>query len=205
MLGPCQVRQLQTLPAFRHCSNSQQHSTTSPQQSCCTGTSKSFWLNLPLAVVLLASGYWLLNQISESTKQQSKPVRAKPVSPAAAFAFPVAPASGNKPEGKWKEQVNSPMVVQAWEALSGSIVQEVCWSRTLTRYVNNQLLNLQCLLSMIALAYASSTALLPLTATWQAQLGLKRSGALIACSSCMTCGGATLPQTQTSQRMSGVC
>lgn len=105
-------------------------SSISWQPSCCTGTSKSFWINLPLAGLLIASGQWLLNQVHEITKQQSKPKHAKQSTPAEPFAFPVAPPSGSKPEGKWKEQVNSPIVVQAWEALSGSIVQEVCWSCT---------------------------------------------------------------------------
>lgn len=89
-----------------------------------SSTSKSLWINLPLAGVLIAASQWLLSQVNEITRQQSKPKHAKQLTPAAPFAFPVAPPSGNKPEGKWKEQVNSPIVVQAWEALSGSIVQE---------------------------------------------------------------------------------
>ncbi len=89
------------------------------------GTSKSFWLNLPLAALLVGSAYWLFFQVNDRAKEQSKPKRAKSIDAAADFAFPAAPPSGNKPEGKWKEQVNSPMVVEAWETLSGSIVQEV--------------------------------------------------------------------------------
>ena len=91
----------------------------------CAGTSKSFWLNIPVAGFLIASGYWLFVQVSDKAAEQAKPKAHKHAEPAAAFAFPTAPPSGNKSEGKWKEQVNSPMVVQAWETLSGSIVQEV--------------------------------------------------------------------------------
>lgn len=89
-----------------------------------SSTSKSFWLNIPLAGFLIASGYWLFVQVSDKAAEQAKPKALKHAEPAAAFAFPTAPPSGNKSEGKWKEQVNSPMVVQAWETLSGSIVQE---------------------------------------------------------------------------------
>ena len=74
----------------------------------------------------MASAYWLFVQITDQAKEQAKPKHVKaPDAAGANFAFPTAPPSGNKPEGKWKEQVNSPMVVQAWETLSGSIVQEV--------------------------------------------------------------------------------
>ncbi|KAA6429701.1 MAG: phox domain-containing [Trebouxia sp. A1-2] len=78
-----------------------------------------------LSSLLVASAYWLFVQVSDRAKDQAKPRHTKTVDSAPSnFAFPVGPPSGNKAEGKWKEQVNSPMVVQAWETLSGSIVQE---------------------------------------------------------------------------------
>ncbi len=103
------------------------NANAAPDRHLSVGTSKSFWLNLPLAGLLVASAYWLFVQVSDRAKDQAKPRHVKAADSAPVnFAFPVAPPSGNKAEGKWKEQVNSPMVVQAWETLSGSIVQEVC-------------------------------------------------------------------------------
>ena len=93
--------------------------------SVLAGTSKSFWLNLPLAALLIASAYWVFVQVNDRAKEQSRLKPAKQIEAAATFVFPSPGPSGYKPEGKWKEQVNSPMVVEAWEMLSGSIVQEV--------------------------------------------------------------------------------
>ena len=81
-----------------------------------------------MAGLLVASGYWLFVQVSDRAAEQAKPKASRQNEPAVAFALPTVPPSGNKPEGKWKEQVNSPIVVQAWETLSGSIVQEVLFN-----------------------------------------------------------------------------
>lgn len=77
--------------------------------------------------MLVASAYWLALQIGDHAKEQqkAKPQHVRLSDRHADFVLPATAPSGNKPEGKWKEQVNSPVVVNAWETLSGSIVQEV--------------------------------------------------------------------------------
>ena len=84
-------------------------------------------MNLPLAAVLVASAYWLALQLSDQGHDQrrARPQHARLSDRHAEFVLPVTASTGNKPEGKWKEQVGSPVVVHAWETLSGSIVQEV--------------------------------------------------------------------------------
>ena len=67
-------------------------------------------------------------QLSDQGQDQrrARPQHAKLSDRHAEFVLPATAPSVNKPEGKWKEQVGSPVVVHAWETLSGSIVQEVC-------------------------------------------------------------------------------
>jgi hypothetical protein len=41
------------------------------------------------------------------------------------FTLPLPPTPANKSGDKWREQVGSPVVEDAWETLCGSIIQEV--------------------------------------------------------------------------------
>lgn len=108
----------------------------------------------------MASAYWLALQFSDHASEQHKarPQHVKLSDRHAEFVLPATAPSGNKPEGKWKEQVGSPVVVHAWETLTGSIIQEVlcpnCFCVRLADYSVHYVVGRLPIASLCALAHA---------------------------------------------------
>lgn len=90
-------------------------------------TSKSLLLNLPLAIVSVLSGLWLLANLQpEPAKPQRRSRDAAPEGETSTILPPPPePASSSQKPSKWRDRVGSGVVESAWETLCGSILQEV--------------------------------------------------------------------------------
>lgn len=96
-------------------------------------TSRSLFLNLPVATILIMAAVWFATHINiEAATSQPKRKGLNPDKDGRKAAVPTSPflpeipASGlQKPSKPWREQVGSEVVAGAWELLCGSIIQEV--------------------------------------------------------------------------------
>ena len=98
-------------------------------------TSRSLWLNLPTALIVIFSAVWACShfniELSGSQKSRRQGLTIDQDQQTKSDGVPQSPFESifgrltSKAGKHWREDVKSPVVEEAWETLCGSIIQEV--------------------------------------------------------------------------------